>query len=285
VLPRLAYLTLCRSVQLLVLLARGDAAKELEITVLRRQTPRPRLEPADRALLAAASRVLPRACWSCLFVKPETLLRWHRRLIASAWTCQACRSSRWTAALQHGDDATARSRYLFSNRSACTPPGGGPGGRPHAPGPAVAGRSGGAGRSTRRRPAPMPAQQRLGLDEEARPTGSGQHAADRGEQGSVGGLELGMLDLAVEHGELVAQDEDLQVLGGVPAGEQGEQLDGAAQREVGEVRQHQVSSAVGAEAHHTDPRVPRNPSSQLMSEFAHPSGFQVRCALPTPDQA
>ncbi|MGH9260592.1 MAG: integrase, partial [Acidimicrobiales bacterium] len=69
-LPRLAYLTLCRSVQLLVLLARGDAAKDLEIlvlrhqlTVLRRQTPRPRLEPADRAMLAAISRLLPRARW------------------------------------------------------------------------------------------------------------------------------------------------------------------------------------------------------------------------------
>jgi hypothetical protein len=46
-----------------------------------------------------------------------------------------------------------------------------------------------------------------------------------------------MCDLAAEHGELVTQDEDLQVLGGVPAGEQDEQLDGAAQREVGEVRQ------------------------------------------------
>jgi hypothetical protein len=57
-----------------------------QLTVLRRQTPRPRLEPADRALLAAASRVLPRACWSCFFVKPETLLCWHRRLIAGAWT-------------------------------------------------------------------------------------------------------------------------------------------------------------------------------------------------------
>jgi hypothetical protein len=33
VLPRLAYLTLCRSVQLLVLLARRDAAKDLEILV------------------------------------------------------------------------------------------------------------------------------------------------------------------------------------------------------------------------------------------------------------
>jgi transposase InsO family protein len=86
-------LTLCRSIQLLTLLARGDAAKDLEIlvlrhqlAVLRRQISRPKLEPADRALLAAISRALPRARWSCLFVKPETLLRWHRRLVAGAWT-------------------------------------------------------------------------------------------------------------------------------------------------------------------------------------------------------
>jgi hypothetical protein len=32
-LPKLAYLTLCRSIQFLVLLARGDAAKDLEILV------------------------------------------------------------------------------------------------------------------------------------------------------------------------------------------------------------------------------------------------------------
>jgi hypothetical protein len=92
-LSKLACLTLCRSIQLLVLLARGDAAKDLEILVLRhqlavlhRQAPRPRFEPADRALLAAISRAVPRARWSCFFVRPETLVRWHRRLVASAWT-------------------------------------------------------------------------------------------------------------------------------------------------------------------------------------------------------
>ncbi len=92
-LSKLAYLTLCRSIWLLVLLARGDAAKDLEIlvlrhqlAVLRRQVPRPKLALADRALLAAVSRVLPRARWSCFLVKPETLLRWHRRLVAGAWT-------------------------------------------------------------------------------------------------------------------------------------------------------------------------------------------------------
>jgi hypothetical protein len=60
---------LCRSMKLLAQLARCDAAKDLEIlvlhnqlAVLRRQT-RPKLEPADRALLVAVSRVLPRSRW------------------------------------------------------------------------------------------------------------------------------------------------------------------------------------------------------------------------------
>src|SRR4029453_5608234 len=83
--------TLCRSIQLLALLARGDAAKDLEILLLRHQltvlppqVQRPKLQPAVRALLAAVSRVLPRARWSCFFVQPETLLGWHRRLVARA---------------------------------------------------------------------------------------------------------------------------------------------------------------------------------------------------------
>ena len=92
-LSKLAYLTLCRSTQLLALLARGDTTKDLEIlvprlqlAVLRRQVARPKLQPADRALLAGLSRVLPRSRWSCFFANPDTLLRWHHRLVAGAWT-------------------------------------------------------------------------------------------------------------------------------------------------------------------------------------------------------
>ena len=66
-LAKLVYLALCRLIALVALLARGGAAEDLEIlvrrhqlTVLRRQLPRPRLEPTDRVLLAAISRVLPR---------------------------------------------------------------------------------------------------------------------------------------------------------------------------------------------------------------------------------
>ena len=107
-LSKLAYLTLCRSILLLVLLvllARGDTAKDLEIlvlrhqlTVLRRQVSRPMLEPADRALLAAVSRVLPRSCWSWFLVTPGMLLRWHRRLVAGAWTYPTATAAghRWT---------------------------------------------------------------------------------------------------------------------------------------------------------------------------------------------
>jgi putative transposase len=57
-----------------------------ELAILRRQTGRPRLTPADRALLAAVSRALPRRAWVAFSVKPETLLCWHRRLVARRWT-------------------------------------------------------------------------------------------------------------------------------------------------------------------------------------------------------
>jgi hypothetical protein len=69
-------------------LARAGGERELEIIVLRHQRAilrrsgkRPRYTSADRALLAAASRLLPPERWSCFAISPQTLRRWHRALL------------------------------------------------------------------------------------------------------------------------------------------------------------------------------------------------------------
>jgi putative transposase len=87
------YLAVRRLLTVAVLIGRSDRSKELEILVLRhelailrRRSGRSRLEPADRALLAALSQVLPRRVWPTFSVKPETLLHWHRQLVARRWT-------------------------------------------------------------------------------------------------------------------------------------------------------------------------------------------------------
>jgi len=92
----LVYLAVRRVLELLVLLARSDAGKDIEIlvlrhelAVLRRQVSRPRLRAADRVLLAALSRILPRPQWPALFVSPKTVLRWHRELVARRWTYES----------------------------------------------------------------------------------------------------------------------------------------------------------------------------------------------------
>lgn len=57
-----------------------------QLAVLRRQVPRPRYTPADRMLLAALAKLLPRQRWATFLVTPSTLLRWHRELVARRWT-------------------------------------------------------------------------------------------------------------------------------------------------------------------------------------------------------
>ena len=56
-----------------------------ELEVLRRQVARPKLRPADRALLAAAAWHLPRSSRGARLVTPRTLLRWHRALVRWKW--------------------------------------------------------------------------------------------------------------------------------------------------------------------------------------------------------
>jgi putative transposase len=80
----------------LVLRARSDTAKEIEILVLRhqlavlgRRTRRPRLTWADRAQAAALTRLLPRPRRVGLLVTPATILHWHRQLVTRRWTTTA----------------------------------------------------------------------------------------------------------------------------------------------------------------------------------------------------
>src|SRR5947208_4863393 len=84
----LLYLLFRRAIAVAALRLRSREFKELEIVVLRhelavlgRQIPRPRLDERDRVFLAAANQLLGRASRPSFFVRPDTLLGWHRQLV------------------------------------------------------------------------------------------------------------------------------------------------------------------------------------------------------------
>ncbi len=87
------YLAFSALLQLLMGSRRSEFAKDVELLVLRhqllvlrRQQPRPSFRAADRAFLAALSRMLQPRGRHGLIVTPQTLLRWHRELVRRRWT-------------------------------------------------------------------------------------------------------------------------------------------------------------------------------------------------------
>lgn len=65
-----------------------------QLAVLGRSVRRPSFRRRDRALLAAASRVLPRDRWGVFLVTPKTLMRWHRELVKRKWSYRRRRGGR-----------------------------------------------------------------------------------------------------------------------------------------------------------------------------------------------
>ena len=124
---RMLYLIFVRLTSWMILLARSAAAKDAEllvlrqeVAVLRRKNPKPKLDWADRAIIAALARLLPRPLRMNRLVTPETLLRWHRRLRTPCGTVWAGTSGH-AQELQLPPAGSCQPRHA-SRRSAWPPP-------------------------------------------------------------------------------------------------------------------------------------------------------------------
>src|SRR5271166_3227123 len=98
---RFVFLLITRTASWLRLARREEAWQSAEILILRhqlavlqrRQPGRPRLNWADRALIATLLGVIPKARRRGLrlLVTPDTILRWHRDIVRRRWAARSIR--------------------------------------------------------------------------------------------------------------------------------------------------------------------------------------------------
>jgi putative transposase len=115
---RLVFLLITRIALWLRLSRREEAWKTAEILLLRhqlavlqrRQTRRPKLNWADRALIATLLSVIPKARRHGLrlLVTPETILRWHRDIVRRHWAAGSMRGKTGRPATRRNIKALVR---------------------------------------------------------------------------------------------------------------------------------------------------------------------------------
>ena len=123
---RLAYLAVMNAFALLRLVPMSDQDKDAEILVLRHQITvlqrqlapdKVRVVAVDRAFLAAPLHQLPRPTLRSLrlLVRPDTVLRWHRDLLAHRHAARSRPESRNPTSLSRCWDATLTAAELSKN--------------------------------------------------------------------------------------------------------------------------------------------------------------------------
>ena len=85
----------------------------------------------------------------------------------------------------------------------------------------------------------VPAQDGGRGDEQAEASASGEESGEGADQGSVGPAHPGARRASLEHGELVAQDQDLDLLGGVGSGTQHDPVQELGEHLVDQPQRHQ----------------------------------------------
>jgi putative transposase len=90
---RLLYLIFRQVLGLVLLVGRPSASKDVEllvlrheVAILRRTNPRPAPGLGGPGHVRRARAAVPRALRGYRLVTPDTILRWHRRLVRRRWT-------------------------------------------------------------------------------------------------------------------------------------------------------------------------------------------------------